>query len=94
MLPIPADDGWNRRQVRRACSTRVDRRGTSSAELTRRTKARMLKHSRPNVTNILAIFLGFVLVVPPINRQLMAIISHRFWTVSKNWMVTYFVCYH
>ena len=71
----------------------MDWRGTSSAELTRRTKARMLKHSRPSVTNILGIFLGFVLVVPPINRQLMAIISHRFWRSHTSFDILASICF-
>ena len=62
-------------------------------KLTRRTKARMLKHSRPNVTNFLGVFLGFVLVVPPINRQLMAIISHRFWRSHTSFDILASICF-
>ena len=66
---------------------------TSSVELTRRTKARKLKHSHPNATNIPGIFLDFVLVVPPINRQLMAIISHRFWRSHTSFDILASACF-
>ena len=47
----------------------------------------------PEFTNILGIFLGFVLVVPPINRQLMAIISHRFWRSHTSFDILASICF-